>query len=64
MTCKQRHLPCNKGTYMKHAMIAAAVAAVYLIISLLTDGWAWTWIIWIFYGIYRITDMVKKSNDE
>ena len=49
---------------MKQAMIAAAVAAVYLIVSLLTDGWAWTWLICVFYGIYRITDMVKKSNDE
>ena len=49
---------------MKQTFIAVAAAAVYLIISLLTDGWAWTWIIWIFYGIYRITDMVKKSNDE
>ena len=49
---------------MKQVLIAVAVAAVYLILSLLTDGWAWTWIIWIIYGIYRITDAVKKSNDE
>ena len=49
---------------MKQTMIAVAVAAAYLILSLLTDGWAWTWIIWIIYGIYRITDAVKKSNDE
>ena len=48
---------------MKQAMIAVAVAAVYLILSLLTDGWAWTWIIWIFYGIYRLSDMIKNSNE-
>ena len=48
---------------MKQTLIAVAVAAVYLILSLLTDGWAWTWLIWIFYGIYRIADMVKKSNN-
>ena len=48
---------------MKQAMIAVAVAAMYLILSLLTDGWAWTWIIWIFYGIYRLSDMIKKSNE-
>ncbi|MBQ9906301.1 MAG: hypothetical protein IJM46_05995 [Oscillospiraceae bacterium] len=49
---------------MKQVLIAVAVAAVYLILSLLTDGWAWTWIIWMIYGIYRIADAVKKSNDE
>ena len=61
---KARAYGSYRGNRMKQAMIAVAVAAVYLILSLLTDGWAWTWIIWIFYGIYRITDMVKKSNDE
>lgn len=49
---------------MKQVFLAAAVAALYLILSLLTDGWAWTWIIWIIYGIYRIADAVKKSNEE
>ena len=49
---------------MKQVLIAVAVAAVYLILSLLTDGWTWTWIIWMIYGIYRIADAVKKSNDE
>ena len=49
---------------MKQVFLAVAVAAVYLVLSLLTDGWAWTWIIWIVYGIYRIADMIKKANDE
>ena len=49
---------------MKQTIIAVAVAALYLILSLLTDGWAWTWIIWIFYGIYLISYLVKKSNEE
>ena len=49
---------------MKQVLIAAAVAAGYLILSLLTDGWAWTWLLWIFYGIYRLSDMIRKSNDE
>lgn len=48
---------------MKQTMIAVAVAAVYLILSLLTDGWAWTWLIWVFYGIYRLADLIKKSNE-
>ena len=49
---------------VKQILIAVLTAIIYLGVSLLTDGWAWTWLIWVGYGIYRITDMIKKSNDE
>lgn len=49
---------------VKQTLIAVLTAIIYLVLSLLTDGWAWTWLIWIAYGIYRIADMVKQSNDE
>lgn len=48
----------------KQIFIAVLTALIYLGLSLLTDGWAWTWLIWIAYGIFRIADTIKKSNDE
>jgi len=37
----------------KHWLIALAVAIVYLALSLLLDGWAWTWLLWVAYAAYR-----------
>ena len=47
---------------MKHWLIAAAVAAVYLLVSVFTGLWAISWIIWVFYGIYRIADYIKSQQ--
>ena len=34
-------------------IIAIAVAIIYLTVSILFDLWAFSWIIWIAYAIYR-----------
>ena len=47
---------------MKQWFIAAAVAAAYLLFSVFTGLWAISWIIWIFYGIYRIADYIKSQQ--
>ena len=38
-------------------IIAISVAVVYLSISILFDIWAYSWIIWLGYSIYRF---IKK----
>ena len=48
---------------MKHWGIAVLTAVIYLAVSLLLDGWAWTWLIWLAYGVYRITDIIKHADD-
>ncbi len=45
-----------------HWILAAAVAAVYLVISIITQKWELTWIIWVFYCAYRvITEYFPKN---
>ncbi len=34
-------------------IIAIAVAIIYLTVSILFDLWAFSWIIWVAYAIYR-----------
>ena len=35
-------------------IIAIAVAAVYLAVSVLSGAWAYTWVIWVAYAAGRI----------
>ena len=34
-------------------IIAIAVAIIYLAVSILFDLWAFSWIVWVAYAIYR-----------
>lgn len=34
-------------------VIAIIVAIVYLSVSIIFDVWAYSWLIWVFYAIYR-----------
>ena len=50
---------------MKQLIIALLVAALYLAVSFLTHAWAWTWLIWVAYAIYRyFDDRADKRADE
>ena len=40
-------------TKKKNWIIAIAVTIVYLTVSILFDLWAFSWIIWIVYALYR-----------
>lgn len=44
-----------ENTKKKNWIIAIAVAIVYLTVSILFDFWAFSWIIWVAYAIYRFT---------
>ena len=46
---------------MKGLMVAAAVASLYLFVSVFTGGWAYTWGIWVFYGIYMLVGAIRKN---
>ncbi len=37
----------------KHWIIGLCVAALYVGVSVLFHGWAWTWVIWVAYAAYR-----------
>ena len=41
------------NTKKKNWIIAIAVAIIYLTVSILFDLWAFSWIIWVAYAIYR-----------
>ncbi|MBQ6168926.1 MAG: hypothetical protein IKH96_06655 [Ruminococcus sp.] len=47
---------------MKHWLIAVAVAVIYLLFSVFTGLWAISWIIWVFYGVYRLVDYIKSQQ--
>ena len=50
---------------MKQLLIALLVVALYLAVSFLTHAWAWTWLIWAGYAIYRFVDgKADKRRDE
>ena len=50
---------------MKQLTIAVCVAFLYLAVSFLTHAWAWTWLIWTGYAIYRfVDDRADKHKDE
>ena len=38
---------------IKNWIIAIIVAVVYLIISIVFNTWAYSWLIWVAYAIYR-----------
>ena len=42
-----------ENTKKKNWIIAIAVAIIYLTVSILFDLWAFSWIIWVAYAIYR-----------
>ena len=43
-------------------IIAFVVAAIYLFVSLITQRWEYTWIIWLVYCVYRIfVEYVKNK---
>ena len=42
-----------ENTKKKNWIIAIAVAIIYLAVSILFDLWAFSWIIWVAYAIYR-----------
>lgn len=35
--------------------IAIIVAIVYLAVSIIFNAWAYSWLIWVVYAIYRFT---------
>lgn len=39
-------------------IIAVLVAVIYLTVSLITEKWQYTWIIWAAYCVYRIAESV------
>ena len=42
-----------ENTKKKNWIIAIAVAIIYITVSILFDLWAFSWIIWVAYAIYR-----------
>lgn len=42
-----------ENTKKKNWIIAISVAIIYLTVSILFDLWAFSWIIWVAYAIYR-----------
>lgn len=42
-----------ESTKKKNWIIAIAVAIIYLTVSIFFDLWAFSWIIWVVYAIYR-----------
>lgn len=44
-------------------IIAATVAALYVLISVITDRWEITWVVWVAYCFYRvITEYIFKCS--
>ena len=43
-----------ENTKKKNWIIATSVAIIYLTVSILFDLWAFSWIIWVVYAIYRL----------
>lgn len=53
----------NRKIRNQNWIIAITVALLYLIISLLTRKWEYTWIIWLAYCFYRVmTEYCLKRN--
>ena len=45
----------NRKTKAANWIIAITVALLYITISLITQKWEYTWVIWLIYCLYRIT---------
>ena len=39
-----------------HWTVALCVAAVYLAVSLALNAWAFSWLIWVAYAVFRLLD--------
>ena len=53
----------NRKKKIYNWIIAITVASLYLIISLITKKWEYTWIIWVAYCFYRVaTEYVFKKK--
>lgn len=52
------------GRHMKQWIIAICVAIVYLAISFIFDVWAYSWIIWVVYSLYRLSDNIINSRNK
>ena len=50
---KMRKWSIVEKTKKKNWIIAIIVAIFYLAVSILFDLWAYSWIIWIAYALYR-----------
>ena len=50
---KMRRWSIVEKTKKKNWIIAIIVAIFYLAVSILFDLWAYSWIIWIAYALYR-----------
>ena len=52
----------KKHNKIMNWIIAFVVAAIYLFVSLITQRWEYTWIIWLVYCVYRIfVEYVKNK---
>ncbi len=45
----------NRKTRIHNWIVAITVAILYIVISLITQKWEYTWIIWVAYCFYRIS---------
>ena len=54
----------NRKTKAANWIIAITVALLYITISLITQKWEYTWVIWLIYCLYRITTefFVKRKH--
>ena len=43
-------------------IIAIIVAVVYLTVSIVFNAWAYSWLIWVAYAIYRFIAKQKNNN--
>ena len=41
---------------MRNWIIAITVAVIYLIVSIVFNAWAYSWLIWVAYAIYRLIE--------
>ena len=44
----------NRKTRIHNWIVAITVAILYIVISLITQKWEYTWIIWVAYCFYRV----------
>ena len=54
----------NRKTRIHNWIIAITVAILYIVISLITQKWEYTWIIWVAYCFYRVATeyMIKRQK--
>ena len=54
----------TRKTRIHNWIIAITVAILYIVISLITQKWEYTWIIWVAYCFYRVATeyMIKRQK--